>query len=240
MTPRKPNDPNIAMLDRVAQYLGPELCERVVFVGGAAAGLLITDMALPAIRRTDDVDVITCTQALDEFHELEAELRLRGFSPDMRPEAPVCRWLVEGITVDVMPSKEEILGFANRWYTMGIATAQTHQLPSGTQVRVVRAPEFIATKLEAFYGRGQGDFLFSHDLGDIISVIDGRPSLLAECEQSQRPLREYLALQFQTLQGTRAFLDALPGHLPPDLASQERLPLLLQTIRSLAGMDASR
>lgn len=236
MTHLNPNDPNIAMLDRVAQRLGAELCERVVFVGGAAAGLLITDMALPSIRRTDDVDVITPAQALEDFHQLEAELRHRGFTPDMRPEAPVCRWLVEGITVDVMPSKEEILGFANRWYIMSIATAQSHQLPSGIQVKVVRAPEFIATKLEAFYGRGQGDYLYSHDLGDIISVIDGRESLLCECAESLRPLREYLALQFQALQATQAFLDALPGHLPPDPASQDRLVLLLQKINALTEL----
>lgn len=38
----------------------------------------------------------------------------------------------------------------------------------------MRAPVIIATNLEAFYGRGGGDFLFSHGIGDISSVIDGR------------------------------------------------------------------
>ena len=52
----------------------------------------------------------------------------------------------------------------------------------------------------------------------------------------QRPLREYLALQFQTLLKTSAFLDALPGHLPPDLASQDRLPQLLQIIQQLSQL----
>lgn len=232
----KPNDPNLAMLDRVAQRLGSALCESMVFVGGAAAGLLITDLALPAIRRTDDVDVVTPARALDEFHRLEENLRQRGFAPDMRPEAPVCRWRIDDMTVDVMPSREEILGFANRWYVMSVATAQWFELPSGLRIKVIRAPEFIATKLEAFWGRGNGDWLFSHDLGDIISVIDGRDSLLAECQDSQRPLREYLALQFQTLLKTSAFLDALPGHLPPDLASQDRLPQLLQIIQQLSQL----
>lgn len=232
-----PNDPNIAMLDQIAQRLGPELCESMVFVGGAAAGLLITDLALPAIRRTDDVDVVSSAQALDEFHRLEDQLRERGFEPDLRSDAPICRWLVDNITVDVMPSREEILGFANRWYVMGVATAQTCELPSGTTVKLIRAPEFIATKLEAFFGRGQGDYLFSHDLGDIISVVDGRDSLLAECQSSQRPLREYLALQFQMLLRSVQFLDALPGHLPPDPASQERLPRLMTIIQAIAALS---
>lgn len=236
MTPANPNDPNIVMLDRVARYLGSELCESMVFVGGAAAGLLITDLALPRIRRTDDVDVVTPAQVLEDFHRLENQLRQRGFAPDMRPEAPVCRWLVDNITVDVMPSKEEVLGFANRWYVLSAATAQLHELPSGAKIKVIRAPEFIATKLEAFFGRGQGDFLFSHDLGDIISVIDGRDSLLGECLSSQRHLREYLALQFEMLLKTPTFLDALPGHLPPDPASQDRLPLLINTIQRLSEL----
>ena len=237
MMTAKQNNPNITMLDLMAQRLGPELCENMVFVGGAAAGLLITDLALPAIRRTDDIDVVTPTQALEDFHKLENQLRELGFTHDMRPEAPLCRWQIDNMTVDVMPSKEEVLGFANRWYVLSVATAQIHELPSGTRVKVIRAPEFIATKLEAFFGRGQGDFLFSHDIGDIISVIDGRESLLLECQASHRPLREYLSLQFQSLLKNMVFLDSLPGHLPPDLASQERLPDLLQTIQHIAELS---
>lgn len=47
-----PNDPNVMMLEIVAARLGPALRERLVFVGGAVAGLLITDPAMPAIRPT--------------------------------------------------------------------------------------------------------------------------------------------------------------------------------------------
>ena len=105
MMTAKQNNPNITMLDLMAQRLGPELCENMVFVGGAAAGLLITDLALPAIRRTDDIDVVTPTQALEDFHKLENQLRELGFTPDMRPEAPLCRWQIDNMTIDVMPSQ---------------------------------------------------------------------------------------------------------------------------------------
>lgn len=43
-----PNDPNVQMLDVVAARLGEDLCEQLVFVGGAVAGLLISDPAQPA------------------------------------------------------------------------------------------------------------------------------------------------------------------------------------------------
>jgi len=53
-----PNDPNVFLLERVAEQLGEALLEQLVFVGGAVAGLLITDPAMPEIRPTQDVDVI--------------------------------------------------------------------------------------------------------------------------------------------------------------------------------------
>lgn len=49
------NDPNVQLLEVVAVRLGPELRRELVFVGGAVAGLLITDPAQPAIRPTEDV-----------------------------------------------------------------------------------------------------------------------------------------------------------------------------------------
>lgn len=42
------------------------------------------------------------------------------------------------------------------------------------------APYFCATKLEAFGGRGKNDYLASHDLEDLITVVDGRPELLED------------------------------------------------------------
>jgi chromosome segregation ATPase len=72
-----PNDPNVAMLEQVARSLGPKLCSQFVFVGGAAAGLLVTDLAMPAIRRTDDVDIVTSAEALAEIESLKAEVSNR-------------------------------------------------------------------------------------------------------------------------------------------------------------------
>ena len=119
---------------------------------------------------------------------------------------------------------------------MSVATAQAQTLPNGITIKVIRAPEFVTTKLEAFYGRGHHDFLFSHDMGDIIGVIDGRDTLVAECAQSARPLREYLALQFKALLRNTVFLDALPGHLQPDPASQERLTQLMEKLYKISEL----
>ena len=232
------NDPNVALLEIVAERLGDDLREELVFVGGAVAGLLITDPAMPSIRPTEDVDLVCRAVALTDYHRVETALRARGFIQDMRPDAPICRWRVGSVIVDVMPSLEKILGFANRWYPLALETACPVALPSSHLIRLIAAPVFLATKLEAFDGRGNGDFLFSHDLGDLLAIVDGRAALLNECRSSPNELQIYLGERFRTLLANPAFVEALAGHLPGDPASQERLPDLQTTLRHLAGLAA--
>jgi hypothetical protein len=125
-----PHDPNVQMLEVVAAQLGPEMLRRLVFVGGSIAGLLITDPMLPAIRPTDDIDLVVQVTGRPGFYALEDDLRALGFVNDTRPNAPICRWRCVGIAVDVVPSDKAVLGFANRWYPLGIQTAQAITSPS--------------------------------------------------------------------------------------------------------------
>ena len=110
-----PNDPNVAMMELVAERLGNELRERLVFIGGAVAGLLITDPGQPAIRPTEDVDLIVHATVRADYQRLEEGLRQQGFVNDLSKDAPICRWRIGGVTVDVMPTLEEILGLTNCW-----------------------------------------------------------------------------------------------------------------------------
>jgi predicted nucleotidyltransferase len=232
-----PNDPNVVLLEIVARRLGDALREQVVFVGGAVAGLLITDPAQPAIRPTEDVDLLVQVLALADYHKTEQALADQGFVRDMRPEAPICRWKVDAVTVDVMPTLEQILGFSNRWYPHAVQTAEAVTLPSGTVIRVISAPVFAATKLEAFAGRSNNDYLFSHDLGDLIALVDGRDVLIEECRRSDPELQQYLRERISRLLATPAFLQALPGHLPGDAASQARSPDIEDKLRRIAMSD---
>ena len=109
------------------------------------------------------------------------------------------------------------------------------RLPSGQSIRLIAPPVFLATKLEAFRGRGGGDFLASHDLEDIAVVIDGRPELMDEVSTSEPELRAYLADEIGSLLRNDAFLEALPGHLPGDEPSQARLPMIRERLRMLTA-----
>lgn len=231
------NDPNIAMLELAAEALGP-LVGEVVFLGGCATGLLITDPAAPPVRATQDVDVIVEISSLQDYHALAMNLRKLGFREDQSEEAPVCRWVYRTLKMDVMPTTP-ILGFGNRWYSGAMRTASEVRLPNGTLIRMVTAPFFLATKLEAFHGRGHGDFVASHDMEDLIAVIDGRPTIIQEVAASDE-LRSYLAREFSNLLESDVFLDALPGHLPADAASQARAPLVLDRIKRIADIKDHR
>jgi predicted nucleotidyltransferase len=233
-----PNDPNVMLLELVADRLGGELRSELVFVGGAVAGILITDPALPTIRATQDVDVIVHAAVLSDYHKIESALRARGFVNDTGPQAPICRWRVESALVDVMPASAKILGFANRWYPLALETAVPTMLPSGLQIKVIGAAVFLATKLEAFRDRGNGDYLFSHDLGDFIAVVDGRDTLVDECGRTEPLLRAYLKEWTNRLLDSSRFLEALPGHLPTDTGSQARVPDLVGKLRALAALNA--
>lgn len=99
---------------------------------------------------------------------------------------------------------------------------------------MVTASYFLTTKLAAFDGRGAGDYVLSHDMKDIISVLDGRPEIVAEVHHSAEELRAHLAMRFTVLLRDAKFTDALPGHLPGDVASQARMPLVLDRIAAIS------
>ena len=83
-------DPNVAKVELIAGALGP-LREHLVFVGGCAAGLLITDPSAAPSRVTYDVDLAVEVAALRDYQRLESQFTRLGFRRDMASEV-ICRW----------------------------------------------------------------------------------------------------------------------------------------------------
>jgi predicted nucleotidyltransferase len=168
-----------------------DLREQVVFVGGCATGLLITQPWVADARPTEDVDAIVEVASLASYHALANELMQRGFKQTMADNTPPFRWYWNRMQLDLVPLDEKILGFANRWYKPGFETAVNSTLLNDMQLRHLSAPYFTATKLEAFKDRGNNDVYLSHDLEDIISVVDGREELLGELMAAPAQVREF-------------------------------------------------
>jgi len=164
---------------------------RWFFLGGTATGLLITDPAAGPVRAT--VDVVVEVVSRSAYSRIQQQLRRAGFVEDERPGAPLCRWVVDGIPLDVMPTDPSILGFANRWYPAVVAAPTRHALREGPEIRLITGPLFVATKLEAFRQRGQSDLYGSRDLEDILAVVVGRAELVMECRAASSDIRSYLA-----------------------------------------------
>lgn len=208
----------------------------LAFVGGAATGLLVTDLAAPAPRATDDVDVIIDVRDYDEYQTvIRPALLALAAREDDADGAPLCRWVLQGVLVDVMPIDARVLGFSNTWYRNALATAVDHTLPDGTVIRVVDAPHFLATKIEAFLGRGRGDFMASKDIEDIVAIADGRPALHEDVRRAPPGLRAFLGDTLEAWLGQEAFRDALPGHLPSNF-DLGRSRLVLERLRALVTL----
>ncbi|WP_197722158.1 hypothetical protein [Sulfuriflexus mobilis] len=210
-----------------------ELADEMVFLGGCATGLLITDPAAPPIRVTRDVDAIVQVVSRADYYQLSEKLRARGFTEDISDDAPICRWVADNIILDVMPIDTQILGFGNKWYAPAAANAKLIGLPTGKKISMVSAPYFLITKLEAFDGRGGGDYLASHDIEDIIAVLDGRPAIVDEVKQAESNLAKELSERFQGLLQDSRFVESVSGHMPTDETSQARVIVILDIMKSI-------
>jgi hypothetical protein len=78
----------------------------------------------------------------------------------------------------------------------------------------------------------------TYDVDVIVEAasLDGRPEIIDEIQLADKDLRSNLSNAFSELLNNRHFTDALPGHLPPDKASQSRLPIILNRIDSISKL----
>ena len=225
-------DPNLELLRAMALALGP-LRERLVFIGGCATGLLLTNPAAAGVRPTDDVDAIIEVATLASYHALHPLLAERGFRQTMENNTPPFRWFWNRLQLDLVPVDAHVLGFANRWYRPGFLAAVVTELAPGLALRHLNAPFFLATKFEAYNDRGGRDLYLSHDLEDIVTVIDGRTELADELQRAEHPLRAYVTEQAQALLAHPELLNALPGIV----AQPIRVSIVLERLQRIASLS---
>ena len=225
---------NIEMLRIAVENLG-DLKNELVFVGGCMTELLITDTAAAEPRQTKDVDTIVEAASYAEYNAFSEKLKAIGFREDTSENAPLCRWVKESTVLDVMPLDEKTLGFTNSWYKSAMQTAEEREFFPNLTIKAISPVYFCATKMEAFDGRGKSDYLGSHDLEDIISVIDGRAEIVAEIEIAAKDVRQYIADKIKSWIETDKFIDALPGHLG-SASDLSRLAIVLERLTKIASL----
>jgi predicted nucleotidyltransferase len=218
------------MLTEVAIALGDELLKDVVFVGGCSTGLLVTDeFTKEQIRYTDDVDLIVDVVGYPAWIVLQEQLGRHGFTIDMGEEV-ICRMLLGELKVDFMPIDSGVLGFTNRWYKDAVTYAQDFVLNEQITIKLISPEYFVATKLEAYLGRGKGDALASHDIEDLLNIFDGRQAINAEVKSSSTELQHYISTQLSALLEDENFEYAIQSLTNGDAAREN---LIFERIQSL-------
>jgi hypothetical protein len=227
------NNP-VDMLGVVAKVL-EKLPQQVVFTGGATIPLYLDAYSAAEMRPTDDVDCVVETVSQADYYRLAKKLRELGLSEDVSKGAPLCRWIYNGVKLDVMPVDPAVLGFGNRWYEPGVVTAIRQVLPNGCEIQIFSAPYLLGAKIEAFINRGKNQYYFSKDFEDIITVLNGCPDLQTKIQNAEIAVKKFVV---EWVRLERKNLDNLaPAFLSREESLSGRGAMLLEVIDRLAGLE---
>ena len=199
---------NITRIKAVYHALG-ELKDKVVFVGGATVSLY-ADAVSEEIRPTEDIDIVVEIWVRNDYYKIDERLRQLGFVND-QSSGIICRYAVDGLIVDVMPTQGDILGFTNRWYQPGFENAVTHTIGE-EKIKIFSPTYFLASKLEAFIDRGNIDGRTSKDFEDIVFILQNRSNVWSEIEASETEVSQYLKATFKRLMQNPNFEEWVDCH----------------------------
>lgn len=225
------NHTNIIRIKAVANILN-QLDEEFVFVGGATVSLY-GDVSKAEARPTEDVDVIIELASYTGYAELDENLRKLGFENDIE-SGVLCRYKVQGVIVDVMPTDASVIGFSNRWYADGFKFAKTIQLDD-LPIKIFTLPFFIASKIEAFKNRGQNNYLFSSDFEDIVYVLENNSNIASLMLESPQDVKQYLKQCFSDFLQDAEFEEGVSAHLEP-ITQGQQIEKIFRVLREIIAM----
>lgn len=203
-----------------------EIKEEMVFVGGAVISLYTNDPAADEIRPTQDVDMTLNIINLSHWEKVQRQLGQLGFHPDPFGHA-ICSYKYKDIPVDIMSIEDGPLGPTNRWYKIGFENLWTTTVKN-QEIRLLSPACYLASKFEAFNNRGT-DLRTSHDMEDIIYVLDNRTNIVEEIKKDDNRISSFIKEQLQKIIGQGLLEEALVAHIHPIMLT-ERLPIVKEKI----------
>lgn len=223
---------NIAVVAEVAEAL-KDIKQDMVFVGGAVVSLYTDDPAADEIRPTQDIDMTLNIINLSHWEKVQTQLGALGFHPDPFGHA-ICSYKYKDIPVDIMATEDGPLGPANRWYKIGFENLWTAKAKD-QDIKILSAPCYLATKFEAFNDRGS-DYRISHDIEDIIYVLDNRIGIVEEIENDDTRIANFIKEQLQNITNKGLLQEVLMAHIHP-LMLDERLPIVEEKITQILNKN---
>lgn len=217
---------NIESIIEVAEALS-DLNDKAVYVGGAVVSLYVNDPAAEDPRPTKDIDVAMEIATVGELEKIRQQLAEKGFHNDPK-EKVICRFTFENLLVDVMSTKAVGWAPTNPWFKEGFEHLAAVALNKNITIHIMPVAYFMAAKFVAFHNRGK-DPRTSHDLEDIIYVMDNRIDLVDQLLNAPENVRNYLNGELENLLKLE---EAVLGHLNP-FTQKERFDLLKEKIEAI-------
>lgn len=223
---------NIAVVAEVAEAL-KDFKKDMVFVGGAVVSLYTDDPAADEIRPTQDIDMTLNIVNLSHWEKVQTQLGELGFHPNPFGHA-ICSYKYRDIPVDIMATEDGPLGPANRWYKIGFQNLWTAKAKD-QEIKILSVPCYLATKFEAFNDRGS-DYRTSHDIEDIIYVLDNRMGIVEEIANDDERIANFVKEQLQNIANKGLIQEVLMAHIHP-LMLEERLPIVEEKITQILNKN---
>lgn len=188
-----------------------DLNEQVEYVGGAVVSLYINDPAADEVRPTKDIDISLSIATVAELEMIRESLTRKGFIQTAEDNI-ICRFRYDDVTVDVMNTKAIGWAPANTWFAPGFMNKEETQLEN-KKIWILPLHYFLASKFEAYNGRGNKEPRMSHDFEDIIYILDNRVDIndcLMDCPAD---VSAFLKSEFEMIINDRAKREAILGNL---------------------------
>jgi predicted nucleotidyltransferase len=222
---------NIEILAEVAEAL-KDIKDEMVFVGGAVVSLYADETAADEMRPTEDIDMALKIINLSHWQQLQEKLSGLGFYPDPFGHA-ICSYRYKDIAIDIMSIEDGPLGPANPWYKVGFHNLWTVNIKN-QEIKLLSAPCFLATKFEAFNSRGK-DYRTSHDIEDIVYVLDNRSKIVDEILKEDNNISNFLKEQFQIIINKGILEEMLISHIHPN-SLDERMKIVVEKINKIINL----
>jgi hypothetical protein len=153
------------------------------------------------------LDVIASTSGELGYTGLTIKLKELGLREDTSVGRG--RWKLGALTVCFWNVDPVFSPFSSRF--MRDAFAMPRRLPSTPEIKVkmVNPAFFLALKLEAFQGRGQGNFQASDDLNDLVSMLSARAELAFDLKLAAPVVRSFVQRALAELKPKHEFQEAI-------------------------------
>jgi hypothetical protein len=224
-------NPELILFRNTAKRMQPML-EELVFAGGCASALMFSEANFIRAHPPQWLDVIASTNGELGHTGLTIKLKELGLREDTTVGRG--RWKLGALTVCFWNVDPVFSPFSSRF--MRDAFAMPRRLPATPEMKVkmVNPAFFLALKIEAFQGRGQGNFQTSEDLNDLVSMLAARAELAFDLKLAAPPVRSFVQRSLAELKPKHEFQEAIKRIANFD---QARVDLALSRLNEIVRIE---